>query len=326
MGTPTVIADLSITTGGLWTAVISGIRDAHSVVIEAWGANGALSRIFPRGRDEMKVQLRFIMPGETLVSITVRNDDLRPTQVLDLPVQVMLPGWLRGAADPQRGFARTLSTRIPPMGVNKPPLVPLEGETPAPVAGASSGERGDITAAAEAVASAGAPWQLHLGGLATAHSIVVECYGANGGLNRIFPRGRDAMTLTYRFAEAGATHVCVTARDGNLKTVETLEFDIDVVPARMAGAARASRGAAAAQPKPRTTPVAPLGLIKPPMAALEGHDDTGGAARSGAGSERAAAAGTPQVQPPSASTMSIAEAMARSIEDRIRSRTGRSDT
>lgn len=106
MGTPTVIADLSITTGGLWTAVISGIRDAHSVVIEAWGANGALSRIFPRGRDEMKVQLRFIMPGETLVSITVRNDDLRPIQVLDLPVQVMLPGWLRGAADPQRGFAR----------------------------------------------------------------------------------------------------------------------------------------------------------------------------------------------------------------------------
>lgn len=335
MGTPTVTADLSTITGGLWTAVISGIRDAHSVVIEAWGANGALSRIFPRGRDEMKVQLRFIMPGETTVSLTIRDNDLRPVEILELPVQVMLPGWLRGSAEPQRGFARSLSTRIPPMGLDKPPLVPLEGQTASALAGAAPrGERGDITAAAEAVASVGAPWKLHLGGLANVHSVVIELYGANGGLNRIFPRGRDAMVLDYAFAEAGATHVCVSARDASLRTTETLEFDIDVVPATMAGAAHASRGGPAAQPRPKSTPVAPMGVVKPPMATLSGHADRGGAVRpigpvvqpGSTASGYAAPSGAPQVQPPSASTLNIADAMQKSIEDRIRNRTNRRDS
>jgi hypothetical protein len=279
MGAPTVTADLSVITGSPWTAVISGLRDAHSVVIEAWGANGALSRIFPRGRDEMKVQLRFIMPGETTVSLMIRDNDLKPVQILEIPVKVMLPGWLRGSSEPQRGFARKLSTRIPPMGVDKPPLVPLEGHQTAPVAGAAPrGERGDITAAAEAIATAGAAWKLHLGGLSNVHSVVVELYGANGGLNRVFPRGRDAMLLELAMAEPGATHVCVSARDAQLRTTETLEFDIDVVPAGMAGAARNSRGGAAAQPRPKSTPVAPMGVAKPPMAALAGHSDRGGAA------------------------------------------------
>lgn len=417
MGTPTVTADLSTITGGLWTAVISGLRDAHSVVIEAWGANGALSRIFPRGRDEMKVQLRFIMPGETTVSLTVRDNDLKPAQILEIPVQVMLPGWLRGSGEPQRGFARNLSTRIPPMGVDKPPLVPLEGHQVSGMAGAAPrNERGDITAAAEAVATVGASWKLHLGGLANVHSVVVELYGANGGLNRIFPRGRDAMLLDYAFAEAGATHVCVSARDANLRTTETMEFDIDVVPAGMAGAAQGSRGAAAAQPRPKVTPVAPMGVVKPPMAMLAGHAERGGVQRGGnlmggmdgpaeavagetitvsfplpasaveakfsasnaevgwfmprpvtsaiastsarvftegtatifgtayddkgmavhecthvvqvrsAESRLAPSAGVPRVQPPAASTMNIADAMQKSIEDRIRNRMNRRDS
>jgi len=327
MGTPIVTADVQAAAGGLWTAVLSGLKDAHSVIIEAWGANGAVARIFPRGRDEMTIQLRFSQPGDTMVSLSFRDAELRVGDRVIVPVSVTAGQTVGGQA--QRGFGSPLRQGVAPMPAAKPPMTQLEGhDGGAPAFGsfrAAAPAPGGMDVYADAGATVGHPWSLDITGISDAHSVVIEMFGANGGLHRIFPRERNTMSLTYRFASPGVTHIGVMARDETRTTIATLNFPIEVSPAQMAGLAPAPVGRTRPVNDPR--PVQPLGVAKPPMASLEGHDE--GFGRHPAptpNTQGGAPSGIPHVQPPSTSTMTIADAMQKSIEDRIRSRSSRRDT
>lgn len=60
------------------------------------------------------------------------------------------------------------------------------------------------------------------------HSLTVEMYEANGGIIRLFPRGRKTMEVTVVLPQPGRTLVCVVSRNDTLKVVEQIFAHIDV--------------------------------------------------------------------------------------------------
>ncbi len=76
---------------------------------------------------------------------------------------------------------------------------------------------------------AGVPWSAELQGIPSdTHTVVLELYGANGGIMRIFPRGRTAMQVNFEFEAQGATKLVATARDSMLQTTDQAITDLDV--------------------------------------------------------------------------------------------------
>lgn len=124
-------------------------------------------------------------------------------------------------------------------------------------------------------AIAGQPWALSLSGLAQAVSVVVDFYGANGGIMRIFPRGRDTMAIKLTPREPGQMAVVATARDDSFRTLGIATGVVDVQSsADMAG------GLAHAQPLTARNVAAPsLGPQKPPY--MLPHDTFAGEAQAG---------------------------------------------
>ncbi|MCA8900312.1 MAG: hypothetical protein KDA53_03595 [Hyphomonas sp.] len=75
----------------------------------------------------------------------------------------------------------------------------------------------------------GAEWTFQIANIpADAHSLTVEMYEANGGIARLFPRGRTSMDVTLILSQPGRTLVCVVARDETLKVTEQIFAHLDV--------------------------------------------------------------------------------------------------
>lgn len=81
-------------------------------------------------------------------------------------------------------------------------------------------------------AVAGQPWQIIIANVAAAESMVLEFFGANGGICRFFPRGRNEMSATLTPHEPGPQVVSVTLRDKQINTIgRTKFFPFAVLPA-----------------------------------------------------------------------------------------------
>lgn len=115
-------------------------------------------------------------------------------------------------------------------------------------------------------AAAGAPWRMQLQNLAAAHSVIVEFFGANGGIYRLFPRQRNEMDLTLTFENSGSTQVCVSLRDQSLNALQVASTEVNVADPGVQPTTAASP--LTVHPA-GTVPV--LGAAKPPFAALAGH-------------------------------------------------------
>lgn len=110
-------------------------------------------------------------------------------------------------------------------------------------------------------AIAGQGWTLTLRGIERATSVLVELFGANGGICRIFPRGRNEMSLGLTPKQPGTMIVAVSCRDQTLSTFEVASGKIDVKPAgEPADVSAAPPRPLCAAPLPDTA----LGLQKPP--------------------------------------------------------------
>ncbi|MDP3740130.1 MAG: hypothetical protein Q8R02_22285, partial [Hyphomonadaceae bacterium] len=108
-----------------------------------------------------------------------------------------------------------------------------------------------------------AEWRYRVSGLRDMHSLLVELYGANGGLFRLFPRGRDVMEHAFIPLAPGRTTVVLTGRDARLRPLVTLAGEIEVTPAGAVGGPGAGGGY---EPLETFAPLPPLGLAKPPVA------------------------------------------------------------
>ncbi|MFT3726174.1 MAG: hypothetical protein QM773_21625 [Hyphomonadaceae bacterium] len=109
--------------GREWRYRMRGLRDLHSVVIELYGANGGIFRLFPRGRDQMEHAFIPEAPGETMVMISGRNAVLKTLVTVAGELQVIAPGSMAGQGAGGGYLASTHFAPIPPMGPLKPPKV-----------------------------------------------------------------------------------------------------------------------------------------------------------------------------------------------------------
>jgi hypothetical protein len=123
----------------------------------------------------------------------------------------------------------------------------------------------------DAAAPVGGVWSATLAGLEAAHSVIVEFYGANGGLLRLFPRGRSTMNLTRVFDAPGETAVIATVRDARMQPIVVHEARFFVSGNEMASSNAATRSPAPrAQSRPLSRAPAPMGVVKPPVARSAG--------------------------------------------------------
>lgn len=106
-------------------------------------------------------------------------------------------------------------------------------------------------------------WRYRVSGLKDMHSLLVELYGANGGLFRLFPRGRDVMEHAIIPNAPGRTTVMMIGRDAMLRPLVTISGTIDVAPKGAMGGPGAGGGYYAAT---QFGPLTPMGLSKPPFA------------------------------------------------------------
>src|SRR3990167_5470809 len=77
---------------------------------------------------------------------------------------------------------------------------------------------------------AGKPWKVSLRGVAGYSSVVIEFYGATGGIYRYFPRGRDQMQVWFQHANAGKANMAVFGRDVAGNTLEGALCKIRIAP------------------------------------------------------------------------------------------------
>ncbi|MEO0983420.1 MAG: hypothetical protein AAFX03_12300 [Pseudomonadota bacterium] len=112
-------------------------------------------------------------------------------------------------------------------------------------------------------ARVGEPWVVTMKSVAKAHSVVFELYGANGGIYRTFPRGRDEYGIQFRFAKAGTTELYGFSRDEVLAPLAWVKGVIEVSE----GSAYAAGGMVELAASGRSAPV--LGAAKPHFAAFE---------------------------------------------------------
>lgn len=124
-----------------------------------------------------------------------------------------------------------------------------------------------------------AEWRFRIGGLQDMHSLLIELYGANGGLFRLFPRGRNVMDHALVLRATGRTTIVMIGRDARLQPLVSIAGDIDVEAAGVVAGPGAGGGY---QPLETFAPLAPLGPVKPPFAAsIEPPGSVGAAPRSG---------------------------------------------
>lgn len=112
--------------------------DTHSLILELYGQNGGIIRLFPRGRSEMKPTATFANPGETLLCVTARGKGLQTIENTFVELHV---GQTQSQAMgvPMGGFAATSFREVPVMGVQKPPIA-FSGGHAAPAYGARAAE------------------------------------------------------------------------------------------------------------------------------------------------------------------------------------------
>lgn len=73
------------------------------------------------------------------------------------------------------------------------------------------------------------PFRYSMRGLARLHSVLIELYGANGGMFRLFPRGRDVMQHTIIPKASGPTTVIIMGRDAQLRQVVAMVGQLEVL-------------------------------------------------------------------------------------------------
>lgn len=112
--------------------------------------------------------------------------------------------------------------------------------------------------------------QMSAENIASAHSLTLEFYRANGGIFRYFPRGRQTMPLVFKMRAAGETEFYLTARDAKLRTFAILGGVMNVLPEQVHNTALTSGQTLCAAP--HDTFAAPLAMNaqgKPPMAVTD---------------------------------------------------------
>jgi hypothetical protein len=120
---------------------------------------------------------------------------------------------------------------------------------------------GYITVSAPAEAVAGQPWSFELKGLSPFHSVLIELYGDNGGLFRLFPRGRDVMKHTLTPVAPGRMTVVIMGRDSRLRAQDSCVLRLPVHPAGAQPSAAIPTLLASHADFPE-----PMGVAKPPFA------------------------------------------------------------
>jgi len=112
--------------------------------------------------------------------------------------------------------------------------------------------------------------QMSAENIASAHSLTLEFYRANGGIFRYFPRGRQTMPLVFKMRAAGETEFYLTARDAKLRTFAILGGVMNVLPEQVHNTALTNGQTLRATP--HDTFAAPLAMNaqgKPPMAVTD---------------------------------------------------------
>jgi hypothetical protein len=140
------------------------------------------------------------------------------------------------------------------------------------------------------------PFTYTMRGLSRMHSVLIELYGANGGLFRLFPRGRDHMQHAIVPRASGLTTVIIMGRDSQLRPLVSVAGQVDVL-AQNQGFGFADDGPGAGggyRPLARLSPVPVMDVVKPPFAvsALDQAAAAGGRPP-GAGAEGSFAATGP---------------------------------
>jgi hypothetical protein len=140
------------------------------------------------------------------------------------------------------------------------------------------------------------PFNYTIGGLSRLHSVLIELYGANGGLFRLFPRGRDRMVHAIVPRASGLTTVIVMGRDSQLRPVVSVAGQVEVL-AQGQGFGFGNDGPGAGggyRPLSQISPVPVMDVVKPPFA-ISAMDQTNagqsGAASSAGGASYASAGG-----------------------------------
>ncbi|MEM5518727.1 hypothetical protein WNY37_17345 [Henriciella sp. AS95] len=77
----------------------------------------------------------------------------------------------------------------------------------------------------------GQPWRLRFANVAPYHSLVVEFYGSNGGIFRLFPRGRNEMITSLSPKKPGPVKMKLSLRNNKLGVVDVQTYGFDVAPA-----------------------------------------------------------------------------------------------
>lgn len=118
----TVTAPSEAVAGQPWTFVLSGISPYHSVLIELYGDNGGLFRLFPRGRDTMQHTLTPVVAGQITLVVMGRDNRLRPVDSRVVKLAVHPQGARPQPAAQTPALMGQHSDYPPPMGVAKPPF------------------------------------------------------------------------------------------------------------------------------------------------------------------------------------------------------------
>lgn len=207
MSQPEIRSVSAVSVGDIWTAIITGVRHVHSLIIEAWGANGGITRILPQGRDEVRVELRFVAPGRTNLSLTLRDERLGAAQAFETSIDVIPPG-----ARP--AYAMEQSWRGP-MGMR------LEARADAPQFQAAAGNAPRLATGKGAYGGMSGPFEVNLGEvIAVSYSVPataksVSYSASNADLNFVGPMPvYDSLSeMSARALAEGPASIHGVARD-----------------------------------------------------------------------------------------------------------------
>jgi hypothetical protein len=146
---PTIRSEACSVAGDVWTAVITGVQHIHSLVLEAWGANGGIVRVLPRGRGEVSIDLRFAAPGPTMLSLTSRDERLGTLHAFATEVEVAQPGTYARSPGPHV-WARQMAGRTGPSFTRDGPHFQVCDRSGREAVAASDQRYGDMNGPGEA--------------------------------------------------------------------------------------------------------------------------------------------------------------------------------
>ena len=215
------------TPNSAWNFTVSDIPpDTHSLILELYGQNGGIIRLFPRGRSEMTTTATFANEGETRLCVTARGKGLQTIENKFVQLQVgQTPSPAMGGT--MGGFAASSFHDVPVMGVQKPPSAFSDRQT-APANGARGEPRYGLNLSGPFSAVIGEVVRI----TASAGSDVasVEFSASNADMGWMMPQdisGGSASTSARMITE-GTAQIFATFRDSTQQIVQELTHVIQV--------------------------------------------------------------------------------------------------